>query len=284
MKKYALVTGGSMGIGKALAAELASRGHHIVLVALDSPELYETASFLQKKFEVDVQTIAEDLTSKDGPLRIFETCKSRDLNVNILINNAGTGNSGLFEENRLEEYLNIIDLNNRAMVQMTYHFIRDLKNQEQAFILNTSSMEATLPLPYKAVYTATKNFIYAFSVALNEELKHNSNVKVSVLCPGSVITNAAGNERIKAQGAKSKIIILSAEKVAAIAIKGLFKGKRMIIPGVGPWFIVRAMGLLPDSLKLKILEKIFRAYKDTGTLSKTAEKESGRLEIENTRS
>lgn len=258
---YTLITGGSMGIGKAIAIECAGRGMNLILVALEGPELDETASEIRSTFPVDVRTFSVDLTEKDGPETVFRYCESEDLRINMLINNAGRGNSGFMESNSLEDYRSIMDLNNRAMVELTYFFLPGLKKLSRSYILNTSSMEATLPLPYKTVYTSTKHFIYGFSLALREEVAHTG-LKVSVLCPGSVVTNEEGMQRIEAHGARAKLIVMFPDKVARIAIKRLLEGKRVIIPGFMPNFIVKTMNMVPTGMKMRILERLFRVYKE----------------------
>lgn len=124
-----------------------------------------------------------------------------------------------------------------------------------------SSMEANLPLPYKSVYTGPKNFVYAFSLALREELVY-SNVKVSVLCPGPVLTNTEGLIRMRAHGNRAKIVMLMPEEVARIGMEFLLKGRAVIVPGKINWTIVKLMKLCPTSLKMKILGRVFRVYRD----------------------
>ena len=122
-------------------------------------------------------------------------------------------------------------------------------------------MEATLPLPYKSVYTGTKNFIYAFSLALREELAHSS-IKVAVLCPGPVLTNPDGLKRMNAHGKRAKMVMLMPADVARIAIEKLLKGTGVIVPGKINWTIVKIMKLFPTNFKMKILERVFRVYRD----------------------
>jgi short-subunit dehydrogenase len=125
--------------------------------------------------------------------------------------------------------------------------------------MNTSSMEATLPLPYKAVYTGTKNFVYSFSLALNQEIR-KFGVKMSILCPGPVLTNEGGLKRIQAQGGKAKLLLLMPEEVARVGVKNMLKGMLIINPGKMNWWITKIQKLIPTRLKMRILEKIFRAY------------------------
>ena len=260
-KKYTLITGASMGIGRAFAFECASRGMDLLLVALPDPVLEETKEQVNKQFSVDVITYGIDLTHPAAAQTLYTYCLQQKIEINILINNAGMGAGGRFENIPHQIYLNMLHLNNQALTLMTYYFLPMLKQHPSAFILNMSSMEATLPLPYKSVYTGTKGFIYSFSLALREELA-SSNVKVSVLCPGPVLTNPEGLKRMNAHGNRAKMVMLMPEVVAKIGIENLLKGKGVIVPGKINWSIVKLMKLCPTSLKMKLLERVFRVYKD----------------------
>ena len=151
-------------------------------------------------------------------------------------------------------------LNNKVMVEMTYHFLPELARHQETHILNLSSLEARLPLPYKAIYTGTKNFIYAFSLAIAQELKF-SNVKVSVLCPGPVLTNPEGLNRINAHGRRSKLLMMYPQDVARIAVKNMLKGKQVIVPGFLNAVFFKLGSILPVGIKMNLLERLFRVYK-----------------------
>jgi short-subunit dehydrogenase len=151
-------------------------------------------------------------------------------------------------------------LNNQVMVEMTYHFLPDLLKHDGAYILSLSSLEARLPLPYKAIYTGTKNFVYAFSLAIAQELKF-SNVKVSVLCPGPVLTNPEGLSRINAHGSKSKLLMMYPDQVARIAIRNMLKGRQVIVPGFLNSIFFKLGSILPVGMKMNLLERLFRVYK-----------------------
>jgi len=244
--------------------ECASRGMNVILVALDTPELRQTADEISRAYNVEVNYLGLDLTAPKAPEKVYSWSRHSDLKIDILINNAGIGNSGLFESNQLEEYINIINLNNRVMVELTYHFFNDLKSNGKGHILNVSSMEATLPLPYKAVYTGSKSFIYAFSLAIREELQ-GTGVGVTVLCPGPVLTNEQGYKRMQAHNNKGKVLnklmIAYPDFVARKAIAGMLRGKRVVVPKVAPWAIVKLMKVVPTGLKMHLLERMFRVYK-----------------------
>ncbi len=261
---HTLITGASSGIGKELAIECANRGMNVALVALDTPDLEQTAAYIRNEHRVDVQFLGINLIETGAAQQVYHWTRDLNLRINILINNAGIGNSGLFESNRLSEYLDIMNLNNRSMVELTYHFYQDLVSVEKGHILNVSSMEATLPLPYKAVYTGSKSFIYAFSLAIREELR-NSKVSVTVLCPGPVLTNEEGYKRLQAHKNKGKflsnLMVAYPKPVAQQTIKAMLRGRSVVIPRTLPWSIVKLMKFMPTGVKMSLLERIFRVYK-----------------------
>ena len=157
--RYTLITGGSQGIGKALAQACAKRGMHLLIVALDNEHLHNTVNELQVDFpNIQVHSLGIDLSKKEAAKEVFEWCQSNDYQLNVLINNAGFGRSGWFEKIPMETYRTMIQLNNQALFEMCYHFLPMLKNNQPSHIMNMSSLEAYLPTPYKAAYTATKHF------------------------------------------------------------------------------------------------------------------------------
>jgi hypothetical protein len=259
-KFYTLITGASQGIGKAFALECARRGMNLFLVALPDANLAGVENLIRSKYGVDVISFGIDLTHPDAPRKVYEFALDNYIQVNFLINNAGFGTSGLFETTSMEVNYRMIMLNTHAMVGLTRYFIRDLKKNGRSFILNVSSMEATLPLPYKAVYTGTKSFIYSFTLALREELR-NDGISVSVVCPGSVVTNKEGLKRIQSHGSRAKLLVKMPDFIAARTIAAVLKGKVEIVPGFIPRLLVILGKGFPTLLKMRILEKIFRVYK-----------------------
>jgi len=250
-----------MGIGRAFAFECASRGMNLILVALPDQLLEQVKNDILAEHGVDVVIFEIDLTAADGVSTLFDFCQEKAFRINMLINNAGMGTGGKFENLPLGKYHTIIDLNNKVLVQMTHCFLALIKREKEGFILNMSSMEATLPLPYKAVYTASKSFVYAFSLALREELA-TQNIKVSVVCPGPVLTNPEALKRMRSHGSRGKMVVQLPEQVAAIGIRNLLKGKRVTIPGRLNWALVKVGKILPTNIKMYLLERLFRVYRD----------------------
>lgn len=257
MDKYALITGGSQGIGKAMALECAKRGLNLILIALPGRELEETALEIKSKYNVKVHFKAIDLTEKTGPEEVYNWCRDNHYTVNILVNNAGIAGTALFETSTIEYSDLRIQLNIRALVLLTRYFLPDMKKLDKAFILNVSSMAAFYAIPYKTIYAASKAFVLIFSKALREELR-NTSIKVSVVCPNGVRTNPGTYGRINAHGLKGKITQITPELLAKKAIQYLFNGKVVIIPGRINRFLLLLKYIVPGSIQQKILAREFK--------------------------
>ena len=180
MMKVVLVTGASSGIGKEFARQFAYRGYNLVLVARRKELLEEMKEEFVSEYKVNVDYLACDLT--DDPKAVYDFCREKDYDVSVLINNAGYGDYGSFIESDLDKALGMIELNNKALVALTYYFIKDMRNAGYGHVINIGSVASLIPGPYMAVYYATKAFVMSFSMALREELRKD-NIKVSVLCP-----------------------------------------------------------------------------------------------------
>lgn len=235
---------------------------NVLLVSNDSDCLQGVCHDIRQTKGVESHCLSIDLMDDSAPETVHRWVIENNFEVNILINNVGIGRGGTFGSMALNDIRHMMLLNNKVMVEMTYHFLPELQKHKDAYILSLSSLEARLPLPYKAIYTGTKNFVYAFSLAIAQELKF-SNVKVSVLCPGPVLTNQDGLSRINAHGRRSKLLMMYPEEVARIAIRAMLRGKQVIVPGTLNAIFFKLGSILPLGMKMNILEKLFRVYKTT---------------------
>lgn len=175
-----LITGASSGIGKEFARQFAYRGYNLILVARREEQLKQIQEEFTEEYNVEVDYYVCDLS--DNPKAVYDYCKEKNHNVSVLVNNAGYGDYGDFIEADLDKILGMIDLNNKALVSLTYYFIQDMKRNGYGHVINTGSVASFIPGPYMAVYYATKAFVMSFSMALREELRKD-NISVSVLCP-----------------------------------------------------------------------------------------------------
>ncbi|MBM3160247.1 MAG: SDR family oxidoreductase [Bacteroidetes bacterium] len=185
--KWALITGASSGIGKELAILHARKGGNLVLIARREKALSTLKEQLEQDFSIVVHILPIDLSEKDAISRVMIFLAQREITMDILINNAGFGGYGLFEERSIEADLNMVDLNIKALVQLTHALLPSMKEKKSGFILNTASTAGFLPGPLQATYFATKAFVLSFSEAIAYELK-DSGVSVTALCPGPVKT------------------------------------------------------------------------------------------------
>ncbi|MBB4077459.1 hypothetical protein GGR28_000060 [Lewinella aquimaris] len=258
--EWTLITGGSHGIGLALARECLRQGLGVAIVALPNQDLAEAVTELRPLASGKLRHYGIDLTASGAVVRVLHWLEEENIQVTYLVNNAGFGRGGLFEHTVWEEYQRMLQLNNQVMTELIYRLLPQLKVRSGG-ILNMSSMEATLPLPYKTVYTGTKAFVYNFSLALREELRHHG-VSVSVLCPGPVITNEDGLRRVEAQGARARLLVTMPDDIAPAAIHGMLSGKAVIVPGRLIRLLILISYLTPRPWRMRILEKLFSRYRN----------------------
>lgn len=259
-RDWVLITGGSHGIGRALALECVKRKLAVAIVALPNADLKHMEEELAAIPGCIFATLGANLVEAGAVEGILKWLEGGNILPTYLINNAGFGRGGLFENTPLAEYRTMMQLNNQVMVELTYALLPVLKITKGG-IMNMSSAEATLPLPYKTVYTGTKAFVYNYSLALREEMRYYD-IGVSVLCPGPTITNEDGLKRVKAMGTLAKIAVSMPEDMAAESIDGMLKGKAVIRPGALLKLMIFLGKLFPRPIKLRVLEKLFSKYRE----------------------
>ena len=250
-KPYTLITGASEGLGKALAIECASRGMNLVLVALPGIELYQLASYIRRRYNVIVCEYELDISQRDNCVHLWRTLLQNNVSINMLINNAGCGGTGFFEEYRFETFQKQIELNVMTTVQLTHLFLPELKKHERSYILNVSSLSVFFYLAKKQVYGATKSFVYFFSKSLRKELRQQG-VNVTVLCPGGINSNPLQYMQKRSLSRIGRLSVMNPEDIAPLAIGGLLEGKERIIPGKLNRLFMWLDKLLPAWLKNKM--------------------------------
>jgi uncharacterized protein len=263
-KSFALVTGASSGIGLAIAEELAGMNKNLVLVALPGTGLERIGRLLAEQFDIEVYTYTIDLTDPVAPYRILEACNKSEISINILVNNAGFGNLELFETSNLPELQQMLALNNGALISLTYLFIPLLKKSSPSYILNLGSLASFFKIPYKAVYSATKSFVYSFSAALRLELRR-ANISVSCLCPGSTLTSPRVRDILMRTSGKNPLFVQQPSAVAKTAIRKLFQKQFRIVPGVHNQVLLGMAALLPEFVTDKILLRVFKPTTNTSS-------------------
>lgn len=217
----ALITGASSGIGKAIVLELAHRGYSLILTGRNAAAL----KALQETLPVPVEWIAMDLASDNAPFLLYRFCKGK--HVDLLVNNAGFGAFGAFDETSLETELELLQVNVRAVHILTKLFLREFEARGTGCILNVASSAGFLTGPLMSSYYASKNYVLRLSLAIAEELRRKKSlVRVSVLCPGPVKTDF--NNRA---GVRFRAPSMTAQAVAHEAVRGVLTGQTLIIPG-----------------------------------------------------
>ncbi|HXD45472.1 MAG TPA: SDR family oxidoreductase [Pseudolabrys sp.] len=244
-KPVCLITGASSGIGAALAREFARHGHALVLTARRQAELDALADSIGRNGKPRPEVIAADIGTAAGIDRLAGELAGRGLDVAILVNNAGFGLLGPAAELDLAQQLAMIDLNVRALTDLTLRFTGSVIRHKGG-ILNVASIAGFMPGPGMAVYHASKAFAVSFSEAMHQELKAEG-VRVTALCPGPVPTPFMAHAGIP-RGYFPSVLARPAERVAREGYAGLMAGRRVVVPG-GPNRLVTVLPrLLPRGL------------------------------------
>lgn len=254
---YALITGASKGIGKAIATELARRQYNVLLVARSEGELRQLASQLAKTYSIQADYLPVDLSAPGAAQQVFDWCKTRQYTVQTLVNNAGYGLSGPFEQYTVAEHENMMAVNMTALMQLCRLFLPALKQQPQAYILNIASSAAYQALPGLSLYAATKAFVLTFSRGLHQELRRTS-VSVTAVSPGSTDTDFALRAQVGEKALKAaEKVNMTPEAVAKIAVAGMLAGKTEVITGVINKLGAFAAWLLPKGFVERTAGKIY---------------------------
>jgi uncharacterized protein len=242
MTKTALITGATSGLGYDFVQLFAKDGYNLVLVARNSQRLQEIKKSLPK---IEVTVIAKDLSVPGAAKEVFEETERKGIAIDVLVNNAGFGLMGKFDELDIQKQMNMISLNIAALTELTHYALSGMKLRESGRILNVASTAAFQPGPLMAVYYASKAFVLSFSEALSEELT-GSRITVTALCPGATSTNFGAVANV--EGTKMFSRAMASDDVARKGYAALMKGKRVIVTGglnkagaIGAKFMPRSM-------------------------------------------
>jgi len=228
--QYALITGGTSGIGYELARLFAKDGYNLILVARNKNRLAEVTARLKQEFSVEITPLAKDLFNPYAAEEIYDKTKEMGINIDVLVNDAGQGEWGPFVETDIERDLEIIQLNISSLVSLTKYFLQDMVSRGEGKILMLGSEAGTTPMPLLAVYAATKAFVLSFSAALVNELK-DKDITITALLPGSTDTDFFHKGHAEdTVGYREKELMDPAE-VAKDGYEALQKGESKIISG-----------------------------------------------------
>jgi uncharacterized protein len=252
--RYALITGATMGIGYELAKIFAQDGYNLVLVARTEEDLQKRATEFSQQYGVQAIPIAKDLFQTNAAFELYEEVKRKQIEVDVLVNDAGQGQYGLFIESDINRLLEIIQLNVSSLTVLTHLFLKDMVARNDGKILQLASIASELPGPWQAVYHATKAYVLSFTEALINELK-NTNVTMTALQPGATETDFFN----KADMQESKILdtkLSDPAKVAKDGYEALMKGDDKIVSGLKNKAMVTMSNVLPDTMVAEQLNKM----------------------------
>ncbi len=252
---WALIAGGSKGIGYYIAEALAKRGYDILLVARNPEELSAAKTSLQDKFRIQVEILSCNLYQDEAVSEIVNFCNDKALEIKILCHAAGLGGARDFLSLPLEGLRNMVRVNIESAMALSLSLLPTLEKNAPAYILNVGSMAAFAPIPGKNIYSATKAGLLFFSYSLRYQLAEK-NISVSCLCPGPVFTKPAiKDETIKQMGWIGNKMSVTPQTVGEIAVRDMLKGKMIIIPGKLASMISFLLRILPTGFAARILFK-----------------------------
>jgi short-subunit dehydrogenase len=246
-QKYALITGATQGIGYELARLFAQDQYNLVIVARHQQELDTCAAAFKQQYGIQVVTLAQDLSKREGPFAVCEAVQAQGLQVDVLVNNAGQGQYGEFVETDINRELEIVDLNIGAYLVLTKHFLREMVARNEGRILMVSSIGGEMPGPLQSVYHATKAFVSSFTEAIQNETK-DTKVTITKLLPGATDTDFFRKAEMEEAKMVKEGSLDDPAKVAQDGYKALMAGEREIISGLKNKAMVAASKVMPDNL------------------------------------
>lgn len=253
---FALIAGGSKGIGYAIAEALAMRKYNLILVARHHDPLKKAQEDFEAKYQVHVEILQYDLSREESAPAIAAWCKQNNIRLKMLCNVAGLGGDEDFPELSLDSLRYMVNLNVESAMALSYLLIPELKKNAPAYILNVASMAGFAPIPSKNVYAATKSAVIFFSYGLRYQLKEQR-ISVSCLAPGPVFTKPKIKEETKRTlGWLGMQMAVPPARVGELAVKRTLKGRLMIVPGTLAKMSSVMVRLLPRRMAARIYYKV----------------------------
>ncbi len=252
-----LVTGASGGIGEAFARQLAARGKHLILVARSEDKLHSLARELPAAHGVQVRVIVADLARPGSAAALHAETGRLELEVDLLVNNAGYARAGAFAELTLDEQADMLSLNVNTLVELSRLYLPAMRERGRGGIINVASNAAFQPVPYLAVYAATKAFVLSFSEALGEEVARDG-VRVMALCPGATAT---GFQKRAGAWEEQRDSMPSPDTVVAEGLRAFERGRRYFIQGAVNKLTALVARLGPRRLVLRMAARVVNAHR-----------------------
>ena len=254
--KTVLVTGSSSGIGEAFSNQFAELGANVIIVARSEEGLQNLSNTIKQKYSVNCYPITMDLSKENAAKELFEKTEALGLEVDVLVNNAGVGAIGQFENYDLERYHSLLQLNINTLTELCWLYLPSMRKKDFGGIINVASTASFLPLPYSAVYAGSKSYVLNFSESLFGEL-FGTNVTVTCLCPSRTKTNFAASANSPFKNYESKPYD-TPENSAKVGIKAFLKGKNTVVSGPQKFIVT----ILPRLLsRLRVIKLTSTQYK-----------------------
>ena len=266
--KLALVTGASTGIGYAIAKELARRGADLIVSATErSVNKLQDLSLEIKEIGSECHIFVEDLSELNSGRSLYNQIKSKNLKVDLLINNAGYGRWGTYHEVEMDDYVDMIQLNITSLSELSHLFIPDMISRGGGGIINVGSVASLTPVPYSSVYAATKAYVLSLSEGLRYEYR-DFNIKIMALLPGATVSNFGQVATAKSDKLRERLnkrsksatgtVFQTSHEVAVECLDGFIKDKQFIIPGKGNRRTALITKLLPRTKVLNTVGSLFK--------------------------
>jgi short-subunit dehydrogenase len=254
---YALITGASKGIGKEIASQLAFKGYDVLVIARNSYELQMVKEELEKKYAIQADYLVSDLSEAGSVDRIVVWVEEKQIDLRILVNNAGLGLVGQFESYTFEENQKMMHVNMTSLVEMCQKFFPFLVGKGKTHVLNIASATAYQAVPNMSLYAGTKVFVLNFSRGLHHEWKPKG-VIVTAVSPGATTTNFNDRANLPSKARKAaEKITMTPESVAKLAVDGMFAGKIEVITGFVNKLAAFIAWVTPKSISEKIAKGIY---------------------------
>jgi len=253
--KTALITGASSGIGLELAKIHASKGGNLVIVARNESKLKELKAQLEQQHGIQVHVIVKDLAIPNAAIDVYKETEEKGIQIDYLINNAGFGLYGKFEQTDWLEESNMIQVNITALTQFTKLYLPGMISRKNGKILNVASTAAFVPGPTMAVYCATKPYVLSFSEAVNNEVNEHG-ITITALCPGATASGFSVAAKADKSALFSKTKLATSAEVALFGYEAMIHGKQVAIHGFINQFLALFIRFMPRSLVVKISRKV----------------------------
>ena len=258
-----VITGATHGVGRALAEEFARGGHALLLVARDEPILAKAAEELSSSYDVEVRVLAADLSTEEGCAAVEQALQSYGLYADMLVNNAAMMMAGFFQDQDPAKLRKLVDLDVRAVVDLTRRLLPGMIARRSGGVLNVASVEGFMPVPYQATYAAAKAFVLSFTRALAYETM-GTGVRVSSLAPGTVATEMHAKAGAEYSRYVQYLPAMSAEDVARIGYRKFMRGRKVIVPGLFNCFSALVAPFVPNLLLVPFMGLLFRVLDAEG--------------------